>query len=108
MKESIIITIINAIKDIAIAIFNVFHKSKKTSTEIPSKEPDKASRTDNKIVIPPAPQTIETEPVDKMIINRFIVSDSELENMDINNSEYFEKMGARLAMSRSSEDVEIL
>ena len=36
------------------------------------------------------------------------VRDSELENMDINDPAYFEKMGARLTMSRSNEDVEIL
>lgn len=109
MKESIIITIINAIKDIAIAIFNVFHKSKKTSTEMSSKKTNKTSRTDNEIEIPPTPQIIEAEPVDKTIItNRFIASDSELENMDINNPKYFEEMGARLAMSRPSEDIEIL
>ena len=29
MKGKIIITVINAIKDIAIAIFNVFHKKRK-------------------------------------------------------------------------------
>ena len=33
MKGKIIITVINAIKDIAIAIFNVFHKKSKSSTE---------------------------------------------------------------------------
>ena len=56
-----------------------------------------------------SPTIIEAEPVDKtIIINRFIVSDSELENMDINDPAYFEKMGARLTMSRSNEDVEIL
>lgn len=112
MKESIIITIINAVKDIAIAIFNVIHKKSKSSTEIISKEEPNTSETDkndNKIEIPPSPPIIGTEPVDKTIItNRFIVSDSELENMDVNDPAYFEKMGARLTMSRSSEDVEIL
>ena len=29
-------------------------------------------------------------------------------DMDVNDPAYFEKMGARLTMSRSSEDVEIL
>lgn len=112
MKESIIITVINAIKDIAIAIFNVFHKKGKSSTETVSKEEPKTPEADNradKIEIPPSPTSIEAEPVDKtIIINRFIVSDSELENMDINDPAYFEKMGARLTMSRSNEDVEIL
>lgn len=112
MKESIIITVINAIKDIAIAIFNVFHKKSESSTEIVSKEEQKRPETDNhddKIEIPPSPTIIEAEPVGKTIItNRFIVSDSELENMDINDPAYFEKMGARLTMSRSNEDVEIL
>lgn len=112
MKESIIITIINAIKDIVIAIFNVFHKESKSSTETVSKEEPKTPETDNrddKIEIPQSTTIIDIKPVDKTIItNRFIVSDSELENMDVNDPAYFEKMGARLTMSRSSEDVEIL
>ena len=41
MKGKIIITVINAIKDIAIAIFNVFHKKSKSSTETVSKEEPK-------------------------------------------------------------------
>ncbi len=112
MKESIIITVINAIKDIALAIFNVFHKKSKSSTEIETKEEPKTPKADKsgyQIEIPPSPTIIEAEPVDKTIItNQFIVSDSELENMDINDPTYFEKMGARLMMSRSNEDVEIL
>lgn len=112
MKESIIITVINAIKDITIAIFNLFHKRSKSSTEIETKEEPKTPRADksgDQIEIPPSSTIIEAEPVDKTIItNQFIVSDSELENMDINDSQYFEKMGARLAITRPSEDVEIL
>lgn len=113
MKGKIIITVINAIKDVAIAIFNVvFHKKSKSFTETVSKEEPKTPEADNradKVEIPPSPTSIEAEPVDKtIIINRFIVSDSELENMDINDPAYFEKMGARLTMSRSNKDVEIL
>ena len=77
MKGKIIITVINAIKDIAIAIFNVFHKKSKSSTETVSKEEPKTPEADNradKIEIPPSPTIIEAEPVDKtIIINRFIV-----------------------------------
>ena len=56
MKGKIIITVINAIKDIAIAIFNVFHKKSKSSTETVSKEEPKTPEADNradKIEIPP-------------------------------------------------------
>lgn len=112
MKGKIIITVINAIKDIAIAIFNAFHNKSKSSIEIVSKEEPKKAETDkldNKIEIPPNPSITENEPIDETILtNRFIVSYSELENMDINDPAYFEKMGARLTLSRSNEDVEIL
>lgn len=61
MKGKIIITVINAIKDIAIAIFNVFHKKSKSSTETVSKEEPKTPEADNradKIEIPPSPKSL--------------------------------------------------
>ncbi len=112
MKESIIITIINAIKDIAIAIFNVFHKKSKSNTRSMPPETPKPPELEpprGKIEIPLSPPIKEVGPINRpSITNRFIVSDSELENMDINDPTYFEKMGTRLSMSRPSEDVEIL
>lgn len=109
MKESIIITIINAVKDIAISLFSLFHKSIKPSIEKSSEEAHKTIDLDDKIEVPPAPHSIEAEPIGKTTINNpFIASDAELENMDINDPEYFEKMGARLAMTRPIEEIEIL